>query len=206
MELNRRSLVRGAIGAGATGIAIGIGHDAMAQSPPATPATAGAETPDAIVAGLREMPITSPLFPRDSGDLTILDWVDEGDSDLEGAVAAFFVEGPPVGEDGKSMIGAYMVHATADVAAERFSQQLSDGQDERPAAIFEYPSGWGHYPDGAAVVGVVTGSVIVSAAAMGPKRGPDEPAVTDFREADARALANLAGMLDHLRMVTAKPE
>lgn len=204
----RRLLVQGMIATGASGSMVLTNRAVFAHSrnQQATPSTPDAETPEAIVLRLRETPITSPLFPRDAGDLAILDWVDDSDTDLANTVGAFLVQGPAAGDDGSPTLGAYMVHPTAESALAQFTQQPTDGDDELPLTLFGYTGGWGNYPDGTSLVAVAQGFVIVSAMGMGPQRGPDEPGATDFREADARALANLAGMLDHLRMVVSTPE
>lgn len=120
----------------------------------------------------------------------------------KGSSGAFLVQGSAIEEP----LGAFMIHPTVESAQERFGQALGDGDDEVGFTVFGYPGGWGHYSDGSTVLAVVDGFVIVSALAKGPTRGTDEPLATDFREADARVLAHLAGMLDHLRTVTANPE
>lgn len=201
MNVRRRSIVRGMIGAGVVGSGHATGEVVLARSsaPKATPATPDAETPEAIVQRFRETSIVSPLFPRDAGELTIVDWVDDGDTDLVGTVGAFLVQGTGM----KEPIGAFMVHPTVESAQARFARQASDGGDDVPLTFFGYSGAWGHYSDGTSIVALVDGLVIVSALGKGPERGPDEPLSDDHREADARSLANLAGMMDSLRLVMA---
>jgi hypothetical protein len=61
---------------------------------------------------------------------------------------------------------------------------------------------WQQSGDGSSLLAVVQGTVIVSAIGIPAEgRGPDQPNQAATGETDNRALANLAGLLDHLRMV-----
>ncbi|MGC4192081.1 MAG: hypothetical protein QM589_13090 [Thermomicrobiales bacterium] len=201
MIVTRRSLVQGAILAPA----LSAGSSASAQED-ATPAGEEALSVDEVVWRLRTRPILSPLFPSDTGELAVLDWVDDGDEDLDGTAGAFLIQDTAKGDDDNALIGAYIVHPTVRSAEERMQQQATDGRDEHPMTLLGRSGASAQYPDGYSLVAVVDGFVIVSATGGTLATGPDAPDVTDFREADARALTHLAGLLDHLRTVMAKNE
>lgn len=205
MVITRRSVMHVAATAGATATALGLSATISAHqhaaamvegdgTPVATPAPIAA---DELVSLLRSTPIDSPLFPRDAEALELTDWVDDNDEDLRGTLAGFMIQDTTKGDGDESFIGAYIVHPTAAQATERFvSQADGDGID-----LFGRHAAWMQAPDGYSLIAVVEGPVIVSAFAGSPP-AVDAPAVTDFRETDARALSHLAGLLDHLRIVS----
>jgi hypothetical protein len=178
---------------------------ALAQAG-ATPEATPDLDPEQILELLRTSPITSPLFPSDYGTLEILPWVDDSDKDLIGTVGAFLVQDTSQADAGSEagLIGAYIVHPDAASAEESVAETGSDGRTTDTFTLFGDTGAWQQDSSGYSLVVITKGPVIVSAFGM-PQTllGPDETA-TDFRESDARAIGNLAGLLDHLRLVTTK--
>ena len=175
----------------------------QAQSQSATP---GAELlpPEEILRRIQESPITSQVFPRVSGEMTVSPWDDSADTDLEGVLGAVLVSDSSLGEGDEAMVGAYIVHPTIASASERMQAQISDGPSESGLDLFGNSGGYMLSDDGYALIALAVGPVIVSAFAQAPgERMPDAPAEFDAMALVARVLGNLAGLLDHLRLVSA---
>jgi hypothetical protein len=199
MAITRRSIVQASFVAAAA-VGFGAGIPAGAAKQDATP-DAEALPVDVVYQRLRESTPTSPLFPSDYGDLAIIDWVDDNDTDLAGTVGAVFVQDTAKGERDEGMIGAYIVHPKIAQAKERIAEQTSDGGEDNAVTLFGRPTAQGQFDDGFSLIAVAQGFVIVSAIGMPAKRPGPEESLVDFRETDARALSHLAGLLDHLRLV-----
>lgn len=173
----------------------------LAQGQSATP-SAEPLHPEAILQRIQETPITSQVFPKDSGDMAVLPWDDSGDTDLEGVLGAVLVRDDSLGEGDEAMVGAYIVHPTITSARERMQAQLGDGPSESGLDLFGNQGGYMLSEDGFALIALAVGPVIVSAFAQVPgERGPDAPVEFDAMALEARALGNMAGLLDHLRQV-----
>ncbi len=168
---------------------------AFAQGTPVATTEGEPLPPEVIFERLLESEITSPLFPSDATGLTVEEWVDPGDTDLEGAVGGVMVRAG-TGDDAQP-IGAYVVHPTFDSAERRFA---SNGSPE--TTLWSYELWWysmedmstTEEDDSFAVIATRSGLVIVSAFAQGAGTPGNE----------LRTLANLAGMLDHLHGVTSE--
>ncbi|MGB3330850.1 MAG: hypothetical protein WBA46_17940 [Thermomicrobiales bacterium] len=206
MTMTRRALVRGSLGTGASGALMRAGRPSVAHGN-ATPEPGEPLSVDEVVRRLRGRPITSPLFPADQGPFTITDWIDPSDDDLTGTVGAFTVHAAAAAEDDtEGFVGAYMIHPTVRAAEARMVHQTAPDPAGQASTLFGKPFVSGRFSDGASLVGVVEGFVIVSA--IGFRSTPDDltPESSDHQEQDARALANLAGLLDHLRLVRTDPD
>ncbi len=149
--------------------------------------------PEAIFEQLLASEIATPLFPSDITGLTVKEWVDTNDTDLEGAIGGVMVQAG-VGGDARP-VGAYIVHPTFEAAGKQIAPE---GSPE--ASVLWYDAAW-YSMDGTqasdpeesfAVIAVQSGTVIVSAFAEGAGTPGN----------DLRALANLAGLLDHLNGIT----
>lgn len=193
MRASRRSILQAFIVAGAT-IPFLEPVGALASATPAV--GEGGMSPEILNERLREIPVSSPLFPSDSGTLTIVDWADTSDDDLVGTVGAMTLQGSGKGEAGT--IGAFIVHPSAESAQARMREMAPD-----QVLLFGNP-GVTEQEDGYSLVAVVKGPVIISAIGMTLAPPPDGTGA--FDETDARALGNLAGMLDHLRQASVLPQ
>jgi hypothetical protein len=174
---------------------------AFAQGTPEATPEGEPLPPEVIFERLLASEITTPLFPSDMTNLTAEEWVDSDDTDLEGAVGGVLVQDGE-GEDAP-MIGAYIVLPTSDLARERIRPE-GEGANQPPLSILWYEGMWvsdvrtaREAPNDDAfsfsLLAVRAGTVLVS----GVGEGAGSPAN------DLRAMANLAGMLDHLNSVTA---
>lgn len=173
---------------------------ALAQGTPE--ATPGEEPlpPEVIFERLLATEITTPLFPSDTTNLRVVEWVDSSNTDLDGAIGGVLVQ-QGEGEDAP-LIGVYIVFPTVDLARERIRPE-GEGEDESPLSILGYEGMWvsdastereapGDDAFSFSLLAVRSGTVIVSA--IGERAGTPRN--------DLRALANLVGMLDHLNGVT----
>jgi len=200
MPGTRRSLIQTVAMAGVMSSRL---TPALAQSD-ATPEATPEVDAEQIFQLLRASQITSPLFPSDSGALVLVDWVDDSDKDLIGTVGALLVQDTSKGDSEAGLLGAYIVHPTAASAEESIAQSAGDETTTESFTLFGDNASAQQDPSGYALIAIANGPVIVSAVGMPQSPlGPDETAV-DFRESDARAIGNLAGMLDHLRLVLTK--
>ena len=197
MPATRRSLIRTLA---ITGVMSSRLTPALAQSG-ATPEASPEVDPEQILVLLRASQITSPLFPSDSGAIALIDWVDDTDKDLIGTVGALLVQDTSKGESDGGLLGAYIVHPTAASAESSIAQSVEDETTTELFTLFGDKGAAQQDPSGYSLIVIANGPVIVSALGMPlAPLGPDETAV-DFRESDARAIGNLAGLLDHLRLV-----
>jgi hypothetical protein len=203
MTVSRRNLLLTASISGSMFAMPSLARAGLASqaTPEGTPADESL-TPEAIYESLLASTISSPLFPADTGELVVIGWNDTGDDDLQGVVGGLLVQAGE-GEDAP-LTGVYIVHPSVDLARSRIESRLDGtGEFSGPFEMFGYSGAWQHDPgdptghiveedSSYSLVALVVGTVIVSAVGDG---GP--------RDANSfRALANLAGMLDHLRMTT----
>jgi len=199
MAITRRSIVQASLVTAAA-----LGTQAGVANQEATPATEALPVEE-VLRLLRETTPASPLFPSDTGTLEVVDWVDDSDTDLAGTVGAVLVQDTSRGEGDEAFIGAYIVHPKVTQAEERLRDQTSDGGEDSAVTLFGHTAANGQFPDGFSLIAVVQGFVIVSAIGMPVEPlGPDEPGSTRFAETGPRALGHLAGLLDHLRLLTAE--
>lgn len=205
MPLNRRSLMRVAPLTALTMVHQDRGHSPGQPTPDATPVT-GQPDPATLLAKLLATQVTSPLFPSDTPGITVVEWIDESDSDLDLAIGGAILQ---TGEDDNGNFmgpGVYIVHERAETARSVFDAQLADDDSVFTESSLGYSGVVSRIPGAAtppgadvapndspssSLIAIIAGLVIVSAIG----EGGDQPA-NDFR-----ALANLAGMLDHLRAV-----
>ena len=194
MQTSRRSIVRAFIMAGAT---LPLLEPAQALTSATPVADEDELSPEILNERLREVPVSSPLFPSDTGPLTVVDWSDTSDSDLVGTIGAMTIQ-----DSGKSgdegTIGAFIVHPSAESAEARMREIAPD-----QVMLFGSPAVAQH-EGGYSLVAIVKGPVIISAIGMTVTPALDGTSEND--EPDARALGNLAGMLDHLRLASVKPQ
>ncbi len=154
--------------------------------------------PELILAGLLETPVTSPLLPVDLGVPEARPWIDEGDTDLIDTVGGVLIHAGS-GDDAP-LLGLYLVHPTPNDAEARLNPDLLVDTPQ-PFPLLDLPGLFDRtvipgIPGSLSRIVVAEGPVIVSALGQ----GEDESAN------DLRALANLAGLLDHLRLVTGSLE
>jgi hypothetical protein len=173
---------------------------ALAQGTPEATPEGEPLPPEVIFERLLASEITTPLFPSDTPPLTIVEWVDSSDTDLDGLIGGLLVR---AGEgEAAPLIGTYIVHPTLDRARERLVPEGAD-EGELATSILWYDGVWASASSiqveapsddnySYALLAVRSGTVIVSAIG----EGAESPAN------DLRAMANLAGMLDHLHGVT----
>jgi hypothetical protein len=193
MQASRRSIMQAFVVAGAAIPLLGPVR-ALASATPE--ADEGGLSPELLNERLRAIPVSSPLFPSDTGALTIVDWADTGDDDLVGTIGAMTVQDSAKGEAGT--IGAFIVHPSAESAQARMREIAPD-----QVMLFGNPAVTVQ-EDGYSLVAVVKGPVILSA--IGTTLTPPLDGTGAFDETDARALGNLAGMLDHLRLAMIEPQ
>jgi len=175
---------------------------AYQATPEATPVT-GQPDPEALLEALITSPVSTTLFPSDTPAITVMKWIDESDSDLDGAIGGVLLQ---TSEDANGNFmgpGVYIVHPGPDAARAAFGAQLADNWDDEKLSILGYAGAISRDPGdsgptdadftahASSLIAIVVGSVIVSAIGEGGEREAN----------DFRALANLAGMLDHLRSV-----
>lgn len=166
---------------------------AFAQEMPGATPEGEPLPPEVIFERLLASEITSPLFPSDTTGLTAVEWVDPSDTDLDGAVGGVMVRAG-ASEDAQP-VGAYIVHPTFDSA-----EQLIAPDGSPKTTLWSYDVGWTSMEDmdtteendSFAVIAARSGLVIASAFAQGAGTPGNQ----------LRALANLAGLLDHLHGVT----
>jgi hypothetical protein len=178
---------------------------AAQATPDATPAPE-ALPPEVIFDRLLESTITSPLFPSDTPGLTVIEWDDASDDDLDGVVGGLLVQSGSGDDD--PLVGVYIVHPAIAMARERIDIQTREpGGTTQRQDLFGYQGVWQHElpnptahieepGDRFSLLGVAVGPVIVSAVGEGG----------DLASNNVRALANLSGMLDHLRSTTVRDE
>jgi|GEM_PF-3170148 len=205
MNLTRRTLIRtGRVAALGAMLARWQPEIAMAQ---ATPAGRSASS-EALYQTLLTSTISSPLFPSDTGPLEIVEWIDSGDSDLDGAVGGLLVQ-DTAKEGDDALLAVMIVHPDPETARARLTSD--SGESMQTVEILGRPGVWiqeGEY----SLLGVAEGSMIVSAigsiAGAEPVNvdGRDGPALSSNGETDFRAMANLVGTLDHIRMVLTEGE
>lgn len=193
MRASRRSILQAFIVAGA---AIPLLEPVRAMASATPVADEGGLSPEILNERLREVPISSPLFPSDTGSLSIVDWADTSDSDLVGTVGAMTIQDSTKGDAG--MIGAFIVHPSAESANARMSEIAPD-----QVMFFGSPAVTVQ-EDGYSLIAVVKGPVIISA--IGLTSTPPLDGTGAYDETNARALGNLAGLLDHLRLASVKPQ
>jgi len=175
---------------------------AYQATPEATPVTDQPD-PEAWLEALITSPVSTKLFPSDTLAITVTEWIDESDSDLDGAIGGVLLQ---TSEDANGNFmgpGVYIVHPGPDAARAAFGAQLADNRDDEKLSLLGYAGAISRDPGdsgptdadsrnrASSLIAIVVGSVIVSAIGEG-----GECEANDFR-----ALANLAGMLDHLRSV-----
>lgn len=176
-------------------------------TPEATSVTVQSD-PAALLDALLAAPVTTPLFPSDTAEITVVEWIDDSDSDLDQAVGGAILQ---TGEDDNGNFmgpGVYIVHESPDAARAVFDAQLADNDSVFTESILGYSGVVSRSPGeakppaadiapedstGSSLIAIVAGMVIVSAIGEGGDQAAN----------DVRALANLAGMLDHLRTVRA---
>lgn len=172
---------------------------AAQSTPVASPVGGEQPAPETLYAQLLGSTITTPLFPSDYGPLAIVEWVDSSDTDLDGAIGGLLVQDTAKGDADDALIAVCIVHPTTESAISRLNETTDDGT--RQVEILGRQGVWvqdGDY----SLLGVVEGTMIVSAiGSSGEVAVPDGPAVSANGETDFRAMANLAGMLDHIRTV-----
>jgi len=206
--ITRRSMLQGFAVAGITAavpLSRAAAQDATPASdvsPAATPVIGETIAPEDLLDALLRAEITSDLFPEDPAVLATDVWEDTGDSDLEGAIGGVLVVDTTVEDENDALIGVYIVEPSAEIAAATFSSYETDGSWQVPSTVFGKPAVFSQYGDGVSQIAIVEGNVIVSAVAG---RSILDAEITDFRETDAIALARVAGLLDHLRLVTDDP-
>lgn len=204
MTISRRTLVQTGQVATVAGVlaAWRTGAVAAQSTPVASP---GSEPlpPEEVFQALLASEVTTPLFPADVGALGIVEWVDTSDTDLDGTIGGLLVRDTTKGDDDDTaLVGAYIVHPTAAMAVERLTGPEAQDEGTNPVEILGRQGVWQQSGDGSSLLAVVQGTVIVSAIGIpAGGRGPDQPAPAATGETDNRALANLAGLLDHLRLV-----
>ena len=194
MHTSRRSIVRAFITAGA---AFPLLEPLRALASATPVADEDGLSPAILNERLREVPVSSPLFPSDTGPLTIVDWADASDSDLVGTIGAMTLQDSAKSGD-EGMIGAFIVHPSAESAQARMREIAPD-----QVMLFGNPAVTAQ-EDGYSLVAVVKGAVIISAVGMTRTPALDGTSANDAP--DARALGNLAGMLDHLRLASVLPQ
>jgi hypothetical protein len=199
VTLSRRTFLRTGQLTAVAGVLAAWQPVAASQATPAATPEGASSPPEALYQWLLSSTITSPLFPSDYGPLAIVEWVDDSDTDLDGVIGGLLVQDTTKGDADDAVIAACIVHPTAESAIARLTATTDD--ETRPVEILGRQGVWVQAGD-YSLLGVVEGSVIISAiGSSGEERAPDGPAVSTNGETDFRALANLAGMLDHMRMV-----
>lgn len=183
-------------------------HSLGSQATPGATPVAGQPDPRALLEALLTTPVTTTLFPADTPPLTVTEWIDESDSDLDGAIGGVLLQ---TGEDANGNFqgpGVYIVHPGPDAARTAFDAHLPASRDDGKQSILGYvgaitrdpgdsgPTGTDVRFPASSLIAMVVGPVIVSAIGEGGGRDAN----------DLRALANLAGMLDHLRSVQASDQ
>lgn len=194
MQTSRRSILRAFIMAGA---ALPLLEPVWALASATPVADEGGLSPAILNERLREVPVSSPLFPSDTGPLTVVDWSDTSDSDLVGTIGAMTIQDSTKSDD-EGTIGAFIVHPSAESALASMKEIAPD-----QVVIFDSPAVTSH-EGGYSLVAIVKGPVIISAIGMTTTPALDGTSENDAP--DARALGNLAGMLDHLRLASVKPQ
>lgn len=203
MSMTRRTILRSTPVAAALAALLHPGRARASQATPGATPVAGQPDARALLDALLDAPLTTTLFPSDTPAITVVEWVDEGDSDLVGAVGGVLLQ---TGEDDNGNVigpGVYIVHPGAEAARAAFDAQVADNTEDSPLSILDYPGVISRNPGdpgpssadfpelASSLIAVVVGPVIVGAIGEGGEHGAN----------DLRALANLAGMLDHLRLV-----
>ncbi|MBA2470401.1 MAG: hypothetical protein H0V37_13435 [Chloroflexia bacterium] len=204
MSMTRRTILRSTPVAAALAALLHPGRGRASQATP----VAGQPDARALLDALLDAPLTTTLFPSDTPAITVVEWVDEGDSDLVGAVGGVLLQ---TGEDNNGNFigpGVYIVHPNPEAARSAFDAQLADNHEDETLSILDYPGAISRDPGdpgppsadsaepSSSRIAIVVGPVIVSALSEGGGRAAN----------DLRALANLAGMLDHLRLVQGATE
>jgi hypothetical protein len=205
LTISRRTLVQAGQVATVAGILSASSRRtsaAAAQSTPVASPNSEPLPPEEVFQALLASEVTTPLFPADAGSLGIVEWVDSSDTDLDGTIGGLLVQDMEKGNDDAALIGACIVHPTSAMAVARLTNPEVIDSGTRPIDILGRQGMWQQSGDGSSLLAVVQGTVIVSAIGIPAEgRGPDQPNQTATGETDNRALANLAGLLDHLRMV-----
>ncbi len=209
MPISRRSILRTASIAAPALSALRAGRESLAQGATsvATPAS-GQMSSRALLDALLATPVTTRLFPSDTPEMNVVEWIDESDTDLDGATGGVILQ---TGEDDNGNVmgpGVYIVHESPEMARAVFDIQLANDPGIATESILGFPGVITRIPGqvnppgadvtseefpGSSLITIFAGPVIVSA--IGDGGEPDAN--------DVRALANLAGMLDHLRLVQA---
>lgn len=194
MRASRRSILQAFIIAGA---ALPLLEPVRALASATPVADEGGLSPEILNERLREVPVSSPLFPSDTGPLTVVDWADTSDDDLVGTVGAMTIQDSAISGDA-GLIGAFIVHPSAESAQARMRVIAPD-----QVMLFDSPAVAQH--EGSySLVAIAKGPVIISA--IGMTLTPALDGTSENDAPDARALGNLAGMLDHLRLASVKPQ
>ncbi len=183
-------------------------HSLAHQATPEATPVSGQLDPQALLEALMTPPVSTTLFPSDTPAITVTEWIDESDSDLDGAIGGVLLQASEDANGNFIGPGVYIVHPGPDAARAAFGAQLADSREDETLSILGYagaisrdpgdsgPTDAGITAHASSLIAIVVGSVIVSAIGEGGEREAN----------DVRALANLAGMLDHLRMVQAPNE
>lgn len=215
MALNRRILLQ-SIPAGIAAGALSLSaRPALGQSrtstPEATPAanppgsledTLLTIEPDRLLSRLMTSPVTTPLFPSDTGTVEAIEWVDNSDTDLFGSVGGVLMQTGTDENDNFVGPGVYIILRDVDDATERresVETSETDPSGLKPITIGGFPGATivesNEGADGSAELSAVTllqiGYLLISALANGPADASTE----------LRSVANAIGLLDHLRTV-----
>ncbi len=209
MPMSRRSILRAApLSATALAALVNQRTGLASQTTPEATPVAGQPDPLKLLEALITSPVTTTLFPSDTPAVTVTEWVDSSDSDLDGAAGGVILQ---TGEDDNGNFlgpGVYIVRPSPDAARTAFDAQLADNRDSGAQSILGYTGVIAHDPGdpgqtdadfaarASSLIAIVVGPVIVSAIGEGGEGDAN----------DVRALAHLAGMLDHLRTVQASDE
>jgi hypothetical protein len=175
----------------------------LAQTPATPEGTPELLSPEEVFEVLLATPFQSPLLPADTGEVVVTEWVDDSDSDLDGAVGGILFGGAAAGTE--SSIGAMIVHRDEQTATDRITSVSADSGSQETVsdvkmagfsgATIVLPSDDTSQPvnPGYAVTAVAAGFVIISGGAENLAN----------EELETRSLAHTLALIDHLRRITA---
>jgi hypothetical protein len=179
-------------------------ENVLSQTPATPEGTPESLTPEEVLEALLAAPFQSPLLPADTGEVVVTEWVDDSDTDLDGAVGGILFGAAAAGAE--FSIGAMIVHFDPQTATERITSVAADTSDPNTVtdvkiagysgATVILPSDETSHPvnPGYATTAVAAGFVIISGGAE------DLPNA----ELETRSLAHTLALIDHLRRVTAE--
>jgi len=217
MTLNRRLLLQ-SIPVGIASGALSLpARSALGQSPEGTPTGSSRESksleevlpaiePDKLFSLLMTSTVTTTLFPSDTGTIDVLEWVDDSDTDLDGAVGGVLMQTGTDENDNFIGPGVYIVLRNVDDASERRQAMETPGPNRTAAksiTIGGFPGVTTVEPndvadqsmESSAVTLLQVAYLVIAGAANGPADG----------SAEFRSVSNVVGLLDHLRTVVQAP-